>query len=413
MSGRCARLLPVALLALLVPCAVPAATTGGASVNLVANGGFEREELGSVAMWSTSAWVPTDEAVRFFVTSDAKHGGSRSFAIANLQPNDSRAMQWITVRPDTNYRLSCWIYAQGVETPSIGANISVLGATIAAGDLRDTGGKWQLVELYGKTGPQQQAIAVLARLGFYGSLATGLALFDDFAVEELAAPPAGKVVANLDTTEMVVVQSLPPAPSGKAATEWLQRMLSLSWLRTLFTPPWLYLVVTVLALLVLAAIAVGVFALASALVTRRYGPAVAAPSGRIPITALIPGFNARSPQAGRPRGGRRRGAAHEIEHRGFARDPLEAPITVKRRRRDSGTDTFRFQTTNVSDGGLLLASKDISLLGLDDEVTLEVLRENARVELGRAYVVRAGQDGFALRFGAPNGRIRLMLRGVS
>ncbi len=119
------------------------------------------------------------------------------------------------MKPDTNYRLSCWIYAQGVETPSIGANISVLGATIAAGDLRDTGGKWQLVELYGKTGPQQQAIAVLARLGFYGSLATGLALFDDFAVEELAKPPAGKVVANLDTTEMVVVQSLPPTPSGE------------------------------------------------------------------------------------------------------------------------------------------------------------------------------------------------------
>ncbi len=87
---------------------------------------------------------------------------------------------------------------------------------------------------------------------------------------------------------------------------------------------------TVLALLVLAAIAVAVFALASALVTRRYGPAVAAPSGRIPITALISGFNSRSPQAGRPRGGRRRGAAHEIEHRGFARDQLEAPITVSR-----------------------------------------------------------------------------------
>ena len=300
----------------------PAAAAGGASANLAANGGFELEELGSVAMWSTSAWVQSDEAVRFFVTSDAKHGGSRSFAIANLQPNDSRAMQWIAVKPGTNYRLSCWIYAQGIETPSIGANISVLGATVAAGDLRDTGGNWQLVELYGKTGPQQQAIAVLARLGFYGSLATGLALFDDFTVEELAKPPAGKIVANLDTTDMVVVQSLPPTPSGEERPAWLQRLVSFRWLRTLFTPPWLYLVVTVLGLLVLAAIVVAVFALASALVTRRYGPAVAAPSGRIPITALISGFSSRSPQAGRLRGGRRRGAAHEIEHRGF--DPRPA-----------------------------------------------------------------------------------------
>ena len=171
--------------------------------NLAANGGFELEELGSVAMWSTSAWVQSDEAVRFFVTSDTKHGGSRSFAIANLQPNDSRAMQWISVKPGTNYRLSCWIYAQGIETPSIGANISVLGATLAAGDLRDTGGKWQLVELYGKTGPQQQAIAVLARLGFHGSLATGLALFDDFTVEEDSRPQ------EVETFEPVVVKARP------------------------------------------------------------------------------------------------------------------------------------------------------------------------------------------------------------
>ncbi|MCX7031720.1 MAG: hypothetical protein NTU62_16580 [Spirochaetes bacterium] len=412
MSGRRTGIFPVLLLALLAPCAASPASAGGAPANLAANSGFEREELGSVAMRSTSAWLQTDEAVRFFVTSDAKHAGSRSFAIANLQPNNSRAVQWIAVKPDTYYRLSCWIRAQGVDTPSIGANISVLGATAAAGDLRDTGSSWQLLELYGKTGPKQQAIAVAARLGFHGSLATGLALFDDSSVEELPKPSAAKVVANLDTRETVVVQSLPPAPSGTASPAWLQSILSFTWLRTLFTPPWLYLVVTVLPLLVLAAIIVAVFALASALVTRRYGPAVAAPSGRIPITALISGFASRSPQAGRPRGGRRRGAAHEIEHRGWARDPLEAPITVRRRRKDAGVDTFRMRTVNASGGRLFLASGDTSLLGLDDEVNLEVLRENAKVELGRACVVRAGRDGFALRFGSPNARIRRLLRGV-
>jgi len=413
MSGRYARLLVVALLVVLPPCAIFAASPAVTSANLVVNGGFEDEELGSVAMWSTSAWVPADEAVRFFVTSDAKHGGSRSFAIANLQPNDARIMQWIAVKPATVYRLSCWVYAQGVETPSIGANISVLGATVAAGDLRDTGGTWQLVELYGKTGPKQQAVAVLARLGFYGSLATGLALFDDFQVEELARAPAGKVVANLDSAEMVVVQSLPPSPSGEERPGWLQRLVSFRWLRALFTPPWLYLVGTLLGLLVLAAIVVAVFALASALVTRRYGPSVAAPSGRIPITALISGFSSRAPLAGRPRGGRRRGAAHEIEHRSWPRIALDAPITVKRRRKDAGVDTFRLRTVNACEGGLFLASEDISLLGLDDELNLEVLRENVKVELGRAYVVRACKDGFGVRFGSPNARIRQMLSGLS
>ena len=391
------------LLVLIASVTTTGATAGGATADLIQNGGFEQEELGSVAMWSTSAWVPADDAVRFFVTADAKHGGSRSFAIANLKPNDSRIMQWIAVKPGTHYRISCWIYAQGIDAPSIGANISVLGATVAAGDVRNTAGKWQLVELYGKTGPNQKAIAVLARLGFYGSLATGLALFDDFTVEELSAPPADRTVTSLETTDMLVVQPLPPSPEPTTVTG--QERAPAVGLSTA--------VVIVLGLLVLAAIVVAVFALASALVTRRYGPAASATTGRIPLSSLITGTAPRPQMAGRLRGGRRRGAAHEIEHRNGTRDALEAPITVRRRRKDGGVDTFRMRTVNASEGGLFLASEDISLLALDDEVSLEVLREAAKVELGRAYVVRAGRDGFALRLAATNARIRLMLRGAS
>jgi hypothetical protein len=404
MRHQCARFLPIVLLVLLASITGSGATAGGAPADLVQNGGFEQEELGSVAMWSTSAWVPADAAVRFFVTEDAKHGGSRSFAIANLQPNDSRLMQWIAVKPGTHYRISCWIYAQGIDTPSIGANISVLGATIAAGDVRDTAGKWQLVELYGKTGPRQRAVAVLARLGFYGSLATGLALFDDFSVEELPGPPAGKTVSSLETTDMVVVQPLPPSPEPTTVTGKIRASLAVG------IPTYLAIA---LGVLVLAAIVVAVFALASALVTRRYGPVTAAASGRIPIAALVGGSASRPVAAGRLRGGRRRGAAHEIEHRSWSRDALDSPITVRRRRRDGGIDTFRMRTANVSEGGLFLASEDISLLALDDEVSLEVLRDGAKVELGRAWVVRAVGDGFAIRLAAGNARIRLMLHGAS
>ncbi len=401
MRHRCARFTSIALLFALASAAATGAATGGAPSDLIQNGGFEQEELGSVAMWSTSAWVSSDEAVRFFVTTDAKHGGSRSFAIANLQPNDSRLMQWIAVKPGTHYRISCWVFAQGVDTPAIGANISVLGATVAAGDVRDTHGQWQLVELYGKTGPRQKAIAVLARLGFYGSLATGLALFDDFSVEELPGPPAGKPVAGFDTTDMVVVQPLPAGTTTAAAG------------RPTGTTSITTAVVIVLGLLALAAVVVAVFALAAALVTRRYGPAAAAGPGRIPIAALISGTASRPLAAGRPRGGRRRGAAHEIEHRSWTRDALEAPISVRRRRKDGGVDTFRMRTADVSESGLFLASGDISLLSLDDEVSLEVLRDGAKIDLGRAWVVRATGDGFALRLAATNARIRLMLRGAS
>ncbi len=276
----------------------------------------------------------------------------------------------------------------------------MLGATVAAGDVRETAGQWRLVELYGKTGPRQEAIAVLARLGFYGSLATGLALFDDFSVEELPGPPTGRTIASFDTTDMMVVQ---PLPTGATTTPAVRAP-------ALGIPT---AAVIALGVLVLAAIVIAVFALASSLVTRRYGPAAGAVAGRIPIAALISGTSSRPAAAGRPRGGRRRGAAHEIEHRSWNRNPLEAPITVRRRRKDGGFDTFRMRTDDVSEGGLHLASEDISLLALDDEVTLEVLRDGAKVELGRAWVVRADGDGFALRLAATNARIRLMLRGAS
>jgi hypothetical protein len=133
---------------------------------------------------------------------------------------------------------------------------------------------------------------VLARLGFYGSLATGLALFDDFSVEELSKPPAGKTVAGFDTTDMMVVQPLPAGTSTAAAARSPSAGIPTA-------------VVIVLGVLALAAIVVAVFALASALVTRRYGPIVASGTGRIPISALITGTASRPPAGGRPRGGRR------------------------------------------------------------------------------------------------------------
>ena len=161
-------------------------------MNLAGNGSFESDVLGQVAMWTMEAQTNNVNAVRFFTTDVEKRSGIRSLAIANLQPNDARAVQWIRTRPDTWYRMSCWIQARDIATEHVGANISVLGSTRLAGDLRDTGGQWKYVELLGKTGPRQYSVAVLCRIGFYKSPAKGLALFDDFSFEELPGPPSGR-----------------------------------------------------------------------------------------------------------------------------------------------------------------------------------------------------------------------------
>lgn len=168
-----------------------AAPAAGTPPNLVINNGFEEDRLGLLSMWSTEAWVNTADAVRFFTTEQLHHSGKRSFVIANLQKNDSRGVQWVTVKPNTLYRLSAWVMAQDVDSAGIGANISVLGSTSAAGDLKSTGGKWVYVEMYGRTRPDQASLAVVVRLGFYGSLATGYAMFDDVALQAVSALPAG------------------------------------------------------------------------------------------------------------------------------------------------------------------------------------------------------------------------------
>jgi hypothetical protein len=201
--------------------------------NLVRNSGFENDELGMLSMWTTEALVHTDEAVRFFATDQARHSGRRSFAIANLQPNDSRAVQWVVVKPDTLYKLSAWVTVHGMVSGGTGANISVLGSTTAAGGLKDTGGKWRLVELYGRTGPAQTALAVLVRLGFYGSPSKGIALFDDVSLEEAAAVPAGMKAVSFGANEAADV--FPVVSSGQEAPEPAGRSpgpLTLPWVVT-------------------------------------------------------------------------------------------------------------------------------------------------------------------------------------
>jgi hypothetical protein len=194
-----------------------------AADNLLANGGFEEDEVGQLAMWSMDAFTRTNAAVRFFPTSQEKHSGNRALAIANLEPNDARAIQWVKVRPDTYYRLACWILTQGIETEEVGANISVLGITSAAGNLTDTAGEWVPVELYGRTGPAQLTLGVVVRVGFYGSLARGLALFDDVSLEELSGPPPippDKIVklGSAEPQARIIQMELPSCqPDGRPA----------------------------------------------------------------------------------------------------------------------------------------------------------------------------------------------------
>ncbi len=445
-ASRAAKILPmpalrsqrgVAVLLLLLLVAAPALR----AENLLQNGGFEQDELRMLAMWSTEAYLYSEDAVRFFTTEQFRHSGRRALVIANLQPNDSRAVQWVKVKPDTVYRLSCRIMAQQVEAGAVGANVSVLGSTSAAGDLRDTGNRWVYVELYGRTGPQQESLGVLVRLGFYGSLAKGIALFDDVRLEEVsAAGAAGKVIdfgenkeddifRVMRATPEEALQKPPAASSGGERTEEGEgagaggtgaaggvaggaaggvaaagagRVL----LRAALRWP---------AVAALGAIAVAMLVTAAVALTRlqrlkrqqRAWPAAgrgkSGVPGKISIQSLIEGAGAQpagpptQPLGGRfsLRGRRRQDAPREIEHRVLARANTDAEALIRRAGGRSKAEVLKLSCENISDSGLYCRGPEPRNLFLDERVNVEITRGTRLIDLGPAIVVRseAGHAG--------------------
>lgn len=162
--------------------------TCSASVNLLQNAGFENKS----EAWAADSWISGKEATRFAVEhGEGARSGSFFLLIESTVPNDAKWVQSVSVKPDTLYRLSGWIKAEQIPEGMKGANLSVLGTIETSADFRDTQGQWEHVELYGRTGPEQQKLEVALRLGGYGSLNTGRVYFDDVAFEEVEGLPAG------------------------------------------------------------------------------------------------------------------------------------------------------------------------------------------------------------------------------
>ena len=138
--------------------------------------------------WYTDAWYTGDGD--FFVEMDEVDGNT-CLHITNPAQNDVRLCQDIDVEPDSYYRISCDIKAQGVSDGG-GANVSVAG-TMAASEPITGNADWRRAELVGRTEQDQYTMTVCMRLGGYSSLSSGEAWFKDFSVTKLDGAPAGEV----------------------------------------------------------------------------------------------------------------------------------------------------------------------------------------------------------------------------
>ncbi|MFC2155325.1 glycosyltransferase 87 family protein [Acidobacteriota bacterium] len=171
--------------------AEPGSRPKAAGKNLLKNGDFEQLRGNKLLGWETDLYGPDKDSVRFSAARGGAFSGDHYVTIENAKANDGKFVQSVKVKPDTLYKLSCMVKAEGVGRKGKGANITVLSIFKTSRDVKDTSGKWNKIVLYGSTGPSQKEMAVSARLGGYGAVSIGKACFDDFRVEEVAEVPAG------------------------------------------------------------------------------------------------------------------------------------------------------------------------------------------------------------------------------
>ncbi|MBB6734604.1 glycosyltransferase family 39 protein [Cohnella zeiphila] len=213
--------------AILLICAIlimsPLAAHADGSDPLIRNGGFE--DAASADSGVPSGWLPDvyqsdPDASKLTLEHGDAHSGSAFVRIRNLQPNDARWTQTVAVEPNATYRISAWTRVQGAGADGIGANVSVLGLIAVSADLRDTAGQWQRLELIGTTASGQQELTVAVRLGGYGRLNTGIADFDDVAVEKIQ--PADGGIAGVPLGTAPGASAAPPSPAAPAGyTGWM------------------------------------------------------------------------------------------------------------------------------------------------------------------------------------------------
>lgn len=174
------------------PCRAEAAVK-----NLIQNGSFEEIRKGLPDNWMVPGYGKERSSIKVYVEKNGAFAGHRFVTIEIINPNDGRLISFVKVEPDRIYKFSCRVKAEDIGQKGKGAYISVLNSPGISRDFKDTGGKWQPLEFYGRTGAEQYEVAAALRLGGPDALNTGKASFDDFRIEEVTNIPTGVYVINL------------------------------------------------------------------------------------------------------------------------------------------------------------------------------------------------------------------------
>ena len=165
--------------------------------NLVANGDFsELDSMGLPRDWGRAMWF-TDEGVSNLYVSEDGYDGN-CIVVVNADANDARFTQTIPVEPNSIYRFSCMVKADGCGTEGYGASLSFDSTFTYSEIVYDTMGEWRELTVYGRSGEDQDSVILMARVGGYSNINTGRAFFDNIScvkVDEADVPQGAEIVS--------------------------------------------------------------------------------------------------------------------------------------------------------------------------------------------------------------------------
>ena len=151
--------------------------------NLVLNGDFEKQLDNQPVAWEFRKWEEKAAKNYYGLDKKIKHQGECSVRLEHNQQADSRWLQEVLVKPNTKYVLSAWIKTEGVSNEGRGAYLQIGDGGQKSETISGTN-DWQKVELNFQTGPGQNDVLVLCRLGDYGAPNIGIVYFDNVIVKE-------------------------------------------------------------------------------------------------------------------------------------------------------------------------------------------------------------------------------------
>jgi Gpi18-like mannosyltransferase/4-amino-4-deoxy-L-arabinose transferase-like glycosyltransferase len=190
--------------------------------NVVRNPGFEQLATGQPVSWWVDSYRGDTDNDSMGVTDEAR-SGSHAVRLRARRPDDVKLIQHVPVEPNAVYRLSAWVKVRSVGDDQLGANLSTTEISATSSDVRGTSAGWVPLEVYGRTGEQQRVIPLTLRLGGYGRVNVGEAVFDDISVVRVDQPPTGARVIDLFNT------SGPTGATLAGNTEMRWAASSLAW----------------------------------------------------------------------------------------------------------------------------------------------------------------------------------------